>query len=409
MRLRWCIVGLLFLATLISYIDRLSLSVLAPAICADLKLSNLAYASLGSWFLLTYSIGQTLFGRWQDRIGTKLGLAGAISIWSIAEIAHSLARGLGSLSAVRLLLGAGEGGHWPAAIKAVAEWFPVRERALGMGIVNTGATLGSALAPPLIVWLQRRYGWQATFVVTGLAGFVWLALWMVTYRAPAGQETVVSSQTSAAHWRDLLRNRYVLGIVIARFLGDPIWWLYLIWLPLYLYSARGFSLEKIGILAWIPFVAADAGALLGGWSSGFLVQRGINPIRARFSMIVLASLLAAPGMAVAWTKSPGFTLFFMSLMLFAFQFWVNNVQTLPSDLFPTSLVASISGLAGTGAGLGAMLFTLLTGWTVDHFGYAPVLVGSGLLLPCATGILLVLGKEPNVGGKKAKALPELNG
>jgi ACS family hexuronate transporter-like MFS transporter len=402
--LRWWIVGLLFLASLISYIDRLTLSVLAPAICADLKLSNLAYASIGSWFLLTYSAGQALFGRWQDRIGTKLGLTVAICVWSIAEIAHSLARGLASFSAVRLVLGAGEGGHWPAAIKAVAEWFPIQERAIGMGIVNTGATLGSALAPPLIVWLQYRFGWQATFVVTGVVGFVWLALWLALFRQPAahplishgelvhiqGGQSIIGPETTAPSWIDLLNNRAVLSIVLARFLADAIWWLYLIWLPLYLYSARGFSLKKIGILAWIPFVAADAGALLGGWSSGYLIRRGWTPRRARFSAIVFSAVLAPAGMLVARAQSAEAALFFISVVLFSFQFWVNNVQTLPSDLFPTPLIASISGMAGMGAGLGAMLFTLATGWTVDHFGYMPVLVGSGFLLPLATGVLLLL-------------------
>ena len=408
--LRWWIGALLFLATLISYIDRLTLSVLAPLICRDLGLSNLEYAGIGTWFLLTYSFGQTFFGKLQDRIGTRFGLALAMCIWSIAEIAHAAARALASLSFVRAVLGLGEGGHWPAAIKSVAEWFPAQERAFAMGIVNTGATLGSALAPPLIVWLQFRFGWQMTFVATGLLGFIWLALWLVVYRLPAEHKWIASGelnhilagqrepQTAAPQvpWTKLLKMPEVQGIVLARFFGDPVWWLYLIWLPLYLHDARGFSLKSIGLSAWIPYVAADTGALLGGWTSGYLVRRGWQAHRARGAAIVLAALLAPVGMLVGRVSSPVSAMALISVVLFAFQFWVNNVQTLPSDLFSSNLVASISGLAGTGAGVGAMIFTFSTGWAVDHLGYAPVLVASGLLVPVGTILLFtLLRRAPN--------------
>lgn len=417
--LRWWISGLVFLATLISYIDRLTLSVLAPVICSSLGLSNLEYASIGTWFLLTYSFGQTLFGKFQDRAGTKAGLVVAMCVWSVAETAHAAARGLFSLSVVRLVLGLGEGGHWPAAIKSVAEWFPARERAFAMGIVNTGATLGSAAAPPLIVWLQLRFGWQATFVATGALGFVWLGLWLWIYGRPgahkwiSGEERayIRAGQTegdegkSSMSWKELLKRREVQGIILARFLGDPVWWLYLIWLPLYLHDARGFSLKDIGLFAWIPYVSADAGALLGGWTSGRLVHRGWRADRARSVAIVFASLLAPAGMFVGRASSPVSAIALISVVLFAFQFWVNNVQTLPSDLFPSSLVASISGLAGTGAGIGAMIFTLSTGWVVDHVGYTPVLVASGLLVPLATILLFVL-LRPAEGAAFALTKPE---
>jgi ACS family hexuronate transporter-like MFS transporter len=402
--LRWWISALLFLATLISYIDRLTLSVLAPLICRDLGLSNLEYAGIGTWFLLTYSFGQTFFGKLQDRIGTRRGLALAMCIWSVAETAHAAARQLASLSFVRAILGLGEGGHWPAAIKSVAEWFPAEERAFAMGIVNTGATLGSALAPPLIVWLQLRFGWQMTFVATGILGFVWLALWLLLYRLPSEHKWITPGERSRIlsgqmrpeteiakiTWKQLLKMREVRGIVIARFFGDPVWWLYLIWLPLYLHNARGFSLKSIGLSAWIPYVAADAGALLGGWSSGYLVRRGWTARRARGAAIAFATLLAPVGMLVGRVNSAVSAMALISVVLFAFQFWVNNVQTLPSDLFSPSLVASISGLAGTGAGVGAMIFTFSTGWVVDHLGYAPILIASGLLVPIGTILLFWL-------------------
>ena len=405
--LRWWIAGLLFVATLISYIDRLTLSILAPAICDDLHLTNLQYASISVWFLFAYSFGQTVFGKIQDRIGTKRGLSIAMMIWSIAETAHAATRGLRSLCIFRFFLGLGEGGHWPAAIKGVAEWFPKEERALGIGIVNTGATLGSALAPPLIVWLQLSFGWRTTFVATGLVGFAWLALWALCYQAPAQHRWLSSSELKliqkgtalesraapAATWLALLRDRKVLGIVLSRFLGDPVWWLYLVWLPLYLSRARGLSLKAIGISAWIPFLFADAGALLGGWFSGWLMQRGWRPVRARKAAIVAATVLTPIGVLVAAAKSEFAVIALISIVLFAFQFWVNNVQTLTSDFFPNELVASISGLAGTGAGIGAMIFTFSTGWIVDHFGYTPVLIVSGLLVPAATAMLIWLVQD----------------
>jgi MFS transporter, ACS family, aldohexuronate transporter len=406
--LRWWISALLFLATLISYIDRLTLSVLAPLICRDLGLSNLEYAGIGTWFLLTYSFGQTFFGKLQDRIGTRRGLALAMCIWSTAETAHAAARQLAGLSFVRAVLGLGEGGHWPAAIKSVAEWFPAQERAFAMGIVNTGATLGSALAPPLIVWLQFRFGWQMTFVATGVLGFIWLALWLLVYRLPSEHKWIAprersyilagqapaETETARITWKQLLKMREVQGIVIARFFGDPVWWLYLIWLPLYLHNARGFSLKSIGLSAWIPYVAADTGALLGGWTSGYLVRRGWAARRARGAAILFATLLAPVGMLVGRVSSPVSAMALISVILFAFQFWVNNVQTLPSDLFSPSLVASISGLAGTAAGVGAMIFTFSTGWVVDHLGYAPILIASGLLVPIGTILLFLLLRPP---------------
>ena len=421
--LRWWIAGLLFLATLISYIDRLTLSILAPTICRELHLSNFQYASISVWFLFAYSIGQTIFGKLQDRIGTKTGLSIAMAIWSVAEVIQAMARGLFGLSALRLVLGLGEGGHWPAAIKGVSEWFPARERAFGMGIVNTGATLGSALAPPLIIWLQLSFGWRTTFIATGLLGFAWLALWQVCYQSPIQhpwlrpaelnliQKDVAKSENAMVSpaWRDLLRNRQVLGIVLSRFLGDAVWWLYLVWLPLYLYSARGLSLKAIGLSAWIPYVFADVGALLGGAFSGWLIHGGWKPVRARRFAILLATVLAPAGMLVGGTKSATGAIILISIVLFAFQFWVNNVQTLTSDLFPNHLVASISGLAGTGAGLGAMIFMLSTGWLVDHFGYTLVLIISGLLIPGATAALWILSRDTEGGNKTEPGAPVITG
>ena len=437
--LRWWIVGLVFLATLINYIDRLTISVLAPVITKDLGLTNTQFGGIVTWFLLAYTISQGLSGKLYDRIGTRLGFVVSITIWSVAAISHAFARGLGTLSLFRFVLGLGEAGNWPGAAKTVAEWFPINQRALGMAIFNSGAAIGSIVAPPLIVWLQLKYGWQTTFIVTGGLGFLWLALWLFFYQSPQKHRwiteeelrlieegkngdgatgrrddgesgrvgdlnfgyTVTPSPTltlapsssqplSSTRWRDLLRYRQVWAIVLSRFLTDPVWWLYITWLPKYLADARGFSLTKIGLFAWVPYVAADAGSLSGGWLSGHLIKRGWSVDSARKTVIAIAALLMPAGILAAFVSDPLVALALIGVVLFGFQVWINNVQTLPSDFFPDRAVASVAGLGGTGAGIGSMIFILTTGWVVDHFSYVPVLVAAGLLAPIGTAVLFML-------------------
>lgn len=450
--LRWWIIGLVFFATLINYIDRLTLSALAPEIIRDLKLSNYDFAGIATWFLLAYTISQGLSGKLYDRIGTRRGFSVSIIVWSIAAMAHAFARGLGSLSLFRFILGLGEAGNWPGAAKVVAEWFPVRQRAFGMAIFNSGAAIGSIIALPFVIWLYSNFGWRATFVLTGTLGFVWLAVWLIFYQTPdrhswltpeeqdlirdepqperrdrsinatgasdrvnenaphtlssAGREEKVAASVediadssipgelagrfSAPRWRDLLSYRQVWAIVLARFLTDPIWWLYITWLPLYLNRARGFDLKQIALFAWVPFVAADAGSLIGGWMSGHLIARGWSVNHARKLVIGLAALLMPAGIFAAFAENPMTALALISVVLFGFQVWINNVQTLPSDFFSDKEVASVAGLGGTGAGIGAMIFTLTTGWVVDNFSYVPILVAAGVLAPIGTIVLFIL-------------------
>ncbi len=415
--LRWWIVGLIFLATLINYVDRLTISVLAPVITKDLSLDRFQYGGIATWFLLAYTISQGLSGKLYDRIGTRRGFTVSITVWSIAAMAHSFVRGVAGLSACRFVLGLGEAGNWPGAAKTVAEWFPASQRALGMAIFNSGAAIGSVLAPPLIVWLQLSFGWQITFIVTGALGFLWLGLWLLFYQSPKQhpwltneEYQLIHEQThenpvsgvshapspeiitipSAPRWRDLLRYRQVWGIVVGRFFTDPIWWLYITWLPLYLSDVRGFDLRQIALFAWVPYVAADAGSLFGGWLSGFLIGHGWSVNLARKSVIAFAALLMPAGAFAAFAQSPLTALALIGLVLFGFQVWINNVQTLPSDFFRDKSVGSVAGLGGTGAGLGAMLFTLTTGWIVQHFSYVPILVAAGLFGPLGTLILFAL-------------------
>jgi ACS family hexuronate transporter-like MFS transporter len=403
--LRWWIAGLVFLATFINFIDRLTVAVLAPVIKAQLTLTNLQFASISIWFLIAYTASQGLSGRLYDRVGTRRGFSISILVWSLAASAHAFARGLFSLSCCRVVLGLGEAGNWPGAAKVIAEWFPARERAFAMGIFNSGVSIGSIAAPPLIVWLQLQFGWKTTFLVTGGLGFIWLALWLVFYETPErhaalGREEYAiiqqdrqgSPRVANIGWRSLLKYRQVWAIVLSRLVTDPVWWLYITWLPLYLYDVRGFSLTQIGLFAWVPYVAADGGSLVGGWLSGHLIARGWTADRARKSVIVVGALLMSAGILAAVSESAAAALAFISVVLFGFQSWINNVQTMPSDIFPEGAVASVAGLGGVGAGVGAILFMLTTGLVVDHFrSYTPILVVAGLLPLLGTVVLFTVG------------------
>ncbi|MBI4476196.1 MAG: MFS transporter [Acidobacteria bacterium] len=400
--LRWYIISLVFLATVINYIDRLTISVLAPIITKDLGLTNLQFGTITTSFLLAYTVSQALSGRLYDIVGTRRGFTISVTVWSLAAMATAAVRSLSGLSAVRFVLGLGEAGNWPGAAKTVAEWFPVRERAFAMAIFNSGAALGAVVAPPLIVWLQLRYGWQMTFVATGLLGFGWLVIWLLVFRKPEQHPWMTPSERAliesdramadetATGWSALLHYRQVWAIVVARFITDPIWWLYITWLPKYLSDARGFSLVQIGLYAWVPYLAADVGSLSGGYASGALIRRGWSVDRARKIVITAAALLMPAGVLAVRATDPMVALALMCVVLFAFQVWINNVQTLPSDFFPATDVGSVAGLGGMGAGTGSMCFTLLTGWIVDRFSYTPVFTIAGLLGPVGTLVLFVV-------------------
>ncbi len=401
--LRWWIAGLIFLATLINFVNRLTISVLAPTITADLHLSNSEFASLTTVFLIAYSLSQGLSGKLYDRIGARRGFVVSIVVWSIASMAHAFARGLVSLNCLRFLLGLGEAGNWPGAAKVIAEWFPVHQRALGMAIFNSGTSIGSVVAPPLIIAIQSFFGWQATFLVVGALGFGWLALWLRYYDSPERHPRISAEELAEIRadrpakiakpiaWRELMRHRQTWAIVLARFFADPVWWLYITWLPLYLYRARGFSLKQIAMFAWLPFAAADAGSLMGGWMSGWLISRGWSVNRARKTVIAGGTLCMCAGIFAGTAETATSALILIALVLFGFQSWINNVQTLPSDYFPEQAVGSVTGMSGLAAGVGAMILIQTTGFVTDRGSYTPILVTAGLLPLAATAVLFILG------------------
>jgi ACS family hexuronate transporter-like MFS transporter len=407
--LRWWMIGLIFLATVINYVDRQTVSVLKKAITDDLGLSNPEYAAIQNAFLIAYAISQMVSGRLYDAVGTRIGFTISIIVWSIAAAAHAAANSAGAFASWRFVLGFGEAGNWPGAAKAIAEWFPARERALGMGIFNTGAAVGGALSPPLIAWLATTWGWRPAFVITGALGLGWLVLWLVFYRRPEehpwleagerahileGREAGTAGGAAAEGWRpgwlELLRYRQVWAILVARFLTDPIWWLYVFWLPSYFQDARGFSLQQVGWSAWFPFLAGGLGALTGGWASGHLIKRGWSLDRARKAVMAAGALLIPAGILAMRAESPYAALAWMGVVLFGFQVWINNVLTLPSDFFPGSAVASVAGLGGTAAALASVLYNWNTGRVVDLLGYTPVFVVAGILGPLGLASLVLL-------------------
>ncbi len=404
--LRWLVISLVFLATVINYVDRQTVSVLKTSISHDLGLSNAHYAAIQNCFLVLYGVSQMLSGRLYDAIGTRLGFTLSIVVWSGAAIAHFFARSVWSFGFWRGVLGLGEAGNWPGAAKAVGEWFPVRERALGMGIFNTGAAVGGALSPPIIAWLASAYGWRPTFLITGVLGFLWLALWLAVYHAPErhpwitdeerahirSSDTAAASEAPAWHpgWGELLRYRQVWAVVVGRFVTDPIWWLYVFWLPSYFQEARGFSLQQVGWSAWFPFLAAGVGAMGGGWASGQLIRRGWSVDRARKAVMTAGALLTPAGIFAVRAESPVTALALMGVVLLGFQAWINNLQTLPSDFFPGSAVGSVFGLGGTAAAIASVLYNWNTARVVDAFGYTPVFVAAGVLGPLGLVLTLLL-------------------
>jgi ACS family hexuronate transporter-like MFS transporter len=403
--LRWYIAILLFLATVICYIDRLTVSTLKPIICDDLGLTNQQYSYVMNWFLVSYMVFQTIMGGLYDKWGTKRTFSLAIIVWSVAAMLHGFAKGVRGLSVFRFILGIGEGGNWPGSIKAVAEWFPAKQRAFGLSIVNSGAALGTVVAVPLIAWLQIDYGWKTAFVATGALGFVWLGLWLLLYKDPnkhpllsqKEKELILDGETEdtqskkPAGWFELLRRKEVWGIITARFFGDPIWWLFLLWLPSYLYDVRGFDMKSIGMYAWFPFLMAGIGSLSGGWLSGFLISKGKTVNFSRKTAIIIPTLLMPLGILANYLSGAIEALIAISLVLFGFQFWVNNIQTLPSDYFSSKEVGRITGMAQTGAVLGTLAFNTLIGWLVDNYSYTPALIIGGILGPVATFSYLLLG------------------
>lgn len=397
--LRWWMIGMICLVTIINYIDRQTLSVLAPTIMEEFGMTNVTYSRVVTTFLAAYTISQALSGRIIDRIGVRRGFMLFVAIWTVASMLHSTARNAVQLAAFRFLLGLGEAGNWPGAAKAVSEWFPRKERALAMAIFNSGAVIGAVAAPPLIAWVALTFGWRYAFFIGASLSVVLMLLWYLHFQSPAQHPRlsaeerayIVSDQAEAPTaaprpWSALFRYRQTWAVLVARFFTDPIWWFLIAWLPTYLKNSRGFSLSLIGLLAWIPFLLADMGSLTGGFVSGRLLRRGWSVDRARKTVMLGTIALVPMGvLLLVLTTSDAAALIAIGAIAFGFQGWIVNVQTLPSDCFPRQDVGAVAGLGGAAAGLASMAFTLLVGWVVDNYSYQPVFVMVAIMAVIGAG------------------------
>jgi ACS family hexuronate transporter-like MFS transporter len=399
--MRWRIAILVSAAIAISYLDRQTLPVAIKAIERDIPVSNEQFSLLQTAFLLPYAVMYAGGGKLMDVVGTRRGMLAIMLFWSVACASHGLATSFTMLVVSRLLLGLGEGGGFPAATRAVAEWFPVTERSTAMGIINAGTAVGGVIAPPLLALIITQADWRAVFYVTGLIGVAWAGWWWYEYHPPERHprlgaverqllEPVMAGgrvADAAPSWLALLRFRQVWGLVLAKFLSDAAWYFYLFWLPKYLYDARGFDIKAVGAFAWIPLAAAGVGCLLGGWLSSHLLVRGLPLDRARkialgLSAAVMPIVWFVPSAPVAWALA------IFSVAYFGQQSWSTLVMILPADLFPRSAVGAVAGMVGFGGAMGGVVFGQIVGSLLDAgAGYGVVFAIAGSLHVLAFAVI----------------------
>lgn len=407
-RVRWLIVTLICIATVVNYIDRNALAVMWPEISAGIGAGKEDYALLVTVFMLFYAAGQFLSGRVFDAIGVRLGFALSIAVWSAAIALHATARSIVSFSLFRALLGISEAGAWPGAVKANAEWFPPRERAFAQGLFNAGASAGAVISAPLIAVLFLTLGWQGTFVLIGALGALWLLPWLLVYRAGPGEHPWVNAAERALilepppdatadssryvpTLRQLLSHRQSWGVIGARFFIDPVWWLFVSWLPIYLAQTFHFDIKQIGLFAWVPYAGAMLGSLGGGWLSGWLIRRGWSIDRSRKWSITFGAILMVPALIAApLATTPTLAVLEIALVLFGFQVAIGNIQTLPGDLFGGKTVGTLAGVSGMAAVAG----TLVTTWLVPVMtkaSFAPIFILVAALVPLSLFAVLFVG------------------
>lgn len=376
---RWVIVALLFAATAINYIDRQTIALLKPTLQKEFDWSELTYSNIVIWFQAAYALGYVFFGVFVDRVGARIGYATAFALWTGAHILHAAARTVFGFSAVRFLLGIGESGNFPAGLKAVTEWFPKKERALATGIFNAGSNIGAIVAPFIVPLITIAYGWRAAFIITGLGSLLWLVAWIAIYRRPRESKSLSAAELAYIErdaedpvaklpWKRVARRRETWAFSIGKFLTDPVWWMFLFWLPDFLVKRHGLDLKTFGPPLIVIYILSDLGSIAGGWLSSALIHRGWTINRARKTTMLICALAVTPIFFAQYVDGLWPAVGIIGLAAAAHQAWSANLYTLPSDVFPRKAVGSVIGIGGTAGAVGGIVFSAYIGQVLERIG-----------------------------------------
>jgi ACS family hexuronate transporter-like MFS transporter len=423
-RYRWMICALLFAATAINYIDRQTIGVLKPTLQAELKWTESSYADIVFWFQAAYAIGYLGFGPIIDRIGARAGYAVAFTIWTLAHIGHGFVHSITQFALMRFTLGLGESGSFPSSLKAVSEWFPQKERALAVGVFNAGSNVGAIVTPLVVPAITLAWGWRAAFVVTGAVTFVWLIAWLLTYRSPgahpklsaaelayirAGEEVSSPKVSAPVSWAKLLTVRETWAYALAKFLTDPIWWLYLFWLPDFLSKRYNLDLKSFGPPLVAIYLLSDVGSVVGGWGSSRLMKAGRSANVARKTTMLICALAVTPIVFAQFVNQLWMAVAIIGLATAAHQAWSANLMTLPSDMFPRVAVGSVVGIGGTAGAVGGMLMSKYNGYILDVFGsYQPIFALAGGAYIAGIAVLHFLSPKLTRVAEEAVTVPRIN-
>lgn len=410
--LRWWIIGLIGLATVINYIDRSTLAMMWPSISEDLGMTKNDYAIILNVFMVAYALGQSISGRLFDKVGTRIGYVIAILVWGLSSFMHAFARGILSFSFFRVTLGLGEAGNWPGAAKSNAEWFPIKERAVAQGLFNAGASIGSVIAPPLIAVLWAAFGWQITFMIVGSFGLIWLIPWLIINKkgpkehpwiTEKEQEHILKGQhakenTAAGQkgkgLKEILSHKESWSVLASRFFLEPLWWLFVGWMPLYLAETYGFDVKQIGFFAWVPYVGAAIGSVSGGYFSGRMISNGATINKARKTAISIGGVIMFLGLlaTIFTADTPLKFVIIVAFVLFGFQFAIGNIQTIPSDLFYGKSVGTLAGFGGT-VGVFAVIVMNFLVPIISEISYTPIFIMIAVFVPLGVGSIFFLARK----------------
>ena len=400
---RWVICALLFFATTINYIDRQILGILAPVLQIEIKWSESEYGLIVTAFQGAYALGLLAFGWFIDKYGTKIGYTVSIVWWSVAAMGHALVKTPFGFGVARAGLGLSEAGNFPAAIKAVAEWFPKKERALATGIFNSGANIGAVVAPAVVPWLTVTYGWQAAFIATGAIGFLWIVFWIIFYERPEHHKKLSKTEleyilsdpaeptSDKVPWLKLLRFRQTWAFVLGKFMTDPIWWFYLYWLPKFLNKNYGLTITDLGLPLIAIYTMTSVGSIGGGWLSSRFIKGGMDVNRSRSRVMLICAVCVVPIVFASQATDLWLAVSLIGLAAAAHQGWSANIFTTASDAFPKKAVGSVVGMGGMAGSVGGMVFSTSAGFILEWTGsYLSLFIISGSAYLIALGLMKLL-------------------